>query len=127
MKRATDPEFVERERKYCRAAYHRSVSTPEGREAVYARIRPTSRRYMWRKGLAALGMTEADYDIMLVKQNGVCFICGSLPTGRRTKLCVDHDHITGKVRGLLCVGCNSSLGWIENKGVAKVLAYLETK
>jgi hypothetical protein len=39
---------------------------------------------------------------------GLCDICGGVPTG--IGLCIDHDHETGMVRGLLCNGCNIGLG-----------------
>ena len=52
------------------------------------------------------GLSRADYDALLAHQRGVCAICG----GRRTyALDVDHDHATGKVRGLLCRQCNRRL------------------
>lgn len=48
---------------------------------------------------------------MLAAQNGVCAICGKEPTkGRGRKLHIDHDHETGKRRGLLCNGCNTGIG-----------------
>jgi len=56
-------------------------------------------------------LTPEDYDRMLKRQNGVCFLCKAKPVGRR--LAVDHDHATGRVRGLLCTGCNVKLGWYE--------------
>lgn len=67
------------------------------------------------------GITPTDYDRMLVEQSGGCAICGKPPTSRR--LHVDHDHDTGKVRGLLCTRCNTSLGWLESHG-EKAGAYL---
>lgn len=63
-----------------------------------------------RKGLQrGYGITIPEYDKMLTTQNGVCAIClRTCPTGKR--LAVDHSHVNGKVRGLLCQGCNTSLG-----------------
>jgi len=59
------------------------------------------------------GITLEDYNEMLAIQNGVCAICNqSCTTGRR--LCVDHDHKTGKVRGLLCNDCNSGIGKLKD-------------
>jgi hypothetical protein len=59
------------------------------------------------------GITLADYDEMFEAQGGVCAICGKPQqshNGRR--LDVDHDHKTGKVRGLLCNKCNTVIGLI---------------
>lgn len=52
------------------------------------------------------GLTRADYEAVLSHQEGLCAIC----RGKRTyRLCVDHDHATGEVRGLLCRRCNKLL------------------
>ena len=57
------------------------------------------------------GIELADYNQMLEKQDGKCAICRS---DKKTRsLAVDHNHITGKVRALLCGGCNGQLGWYE--------------
>lgn len=62
------------------------------------------------------GITIEDYDRILQTQGG-CAICGTKTPGGRGRFHVDHDHITGKIRGLLCSGCNTKLGWYErNKG-----------
>lgn len=50
------------------------------------------------------GITIEDYDRMLEEQGGKCAVCGKKP--RKTSLAVDHNHRTGKVRGLLCFSCN---------------------
>lgn len=60
-------------------------------------------RHLQRK--FGLGLT--DYNNMLQSQNGVCAICFNPPTYRR--LDVDHDHITGAIRGLLCSWCNKQI------------------
>lgn len=54
------------------------------------------------------GITEADYQSMLVIQRGVCALCCE-----PAKLHIDHCHVTGVVRGLLCLRCNGSLAWVE--------------
>ena len=54
------------------------------------------------------GINQAQYDELLLKQNGVCLGCGKPPSKR--KLDVDHNHTTGKVRGLLCHHCNKAQG-----------------
>jgi hypothetical protein len=55
------------------------------------------------------GITLADYDRLLDGQGGVCAICGESRPEERT-LHVDHDHVSGAIRGLLCFRCNNSLG-----------------
>ena len=57
------------------------------------------------------GITLADYDRMVEKQDGKCAICESTnPSGNGARFAVDHDHKTGEVRGLLCFDCNSGIG-----------------
>lgn len=55
------------------------------------------------------GMTEDDYLALYETQGGVCAICKQPPVGNKG-LGVDHDHNTGVVRGLLCMGCNTGIG-----------------
>ena len=50
-----------------------------------------------------------------------CQICGARM--KKNKHSIDHDHTTGKVRGVLCVACNQKLGWFE-KNSDGVLKYL---
>lgn len=65
------------------------------------------------------GITENNYDAIFDSQNGVCAICGSPPKGDR-ELVIDHNHNTGKVRGLLCVTCNAGIGMLkDNKQILK--------
>jgi len=48
-------------------------------------------------------------------QKGVCAVCGRVETWRLPrKLSVDHDHLTGIVRGLLCHRCNIGIGYFED-------------
>jgi hypothetical protein len=55
-------------------------------------------------------MTIDDYKEMYINQLGNCLVCGK----HKDKLCVDHDHKTGEVRGLLCSRCNSGLAYIDD-------------
>jgi hypothetical protein len=69
------------------------------------------------------GITLVQYNQMLADQGGVCAICGKAP--KQYHLAVDHSHITGKVRMLLCLPCNKVLGYLENATwLAKAWAYL---
>ena len=54
------------------------------------------------------GITADEYMDLLLKQEGICAICGDVNIDR--SLAVDHDHVTGHVRGLLCTRCNQGLG-----------------
>lgn len=60
------------------------------------------------------GMKLAEYDSLVEACGGVCQSCGSPPAEEgsfsQCNLNVDHDHATGRVRGLLCSGCNLALG-----------------
>ena len=62
------------------------------------------------------GLTFEEYQALARAQGGVCAICALSPTGRSRgdRLCVDHDHESGVVRGLLCGRCNSALGHAED-------------
>jgi hypothetical protein len=54
-------------------------------------------------------MTAAEFEERLAQQNGVCEICKrTCSSGKR--LAIDHNHSTGKIRGLLCGKCNCGLG-----------------
>ena len=79
----------------------------------YRKIKPRSyltRKKEWLKSL--YGMTLEEYDNMFNKQNGVCAICFQ-PCKSKKGLAVDHNHKTGKVRGLLCANCNGAIGMLQ--------------
>jgi hypothetical protein len=63
-----------------------------------------------RRLLSVYGLSQEDYDAMLERQGGVCAICKRKPD-KGKPLCVDHCHVTGEVRGLLCHKCNSVLAF----------------
>ncbi len=75
------------------------------------------------------GLTPDDYDEILNKQNGRCAVCKSDRfDSKRKTLAVDHDHVTGKVRGLFCRRCNQAIGAFEDNPdlLRKAATYLET-
>lgn len=55
------------------------------------------------------GITETDYEALEEKQGGLCLICKE-SCSRGFRLSIDHDHKTGRIRGLLCNACNIGLG-----------------
>jgi hypothetical protein len=76
----------------------------KAQRAKYHRDNP-HKTYLWSLK-TRYGLSQHQYREMLSKQQGLCAICGDL----MKKINVDHDHKTGKVRGLLCFTCNSMLG-----------------
>jgi hypothetical protein len=72
------------------------------------------------------GLTVEEYDAMLARQGGGCGICGR-PPRPDISLHVDHDHETGRIRGLLCFRCNNSLGDLDDDPVLlrAALRYVE--
>ena len=68
----------------------------------------------WKRELKRIfGMTPNQYDELLKIQNESCGICGISSKEIKKRLSVDHDHITGKVRGLLCTRCNMAIGMFD--------------
>lgn len=88
-----------------------------------------NRTYNLRKNYG--GMTDEQYMQMYVAQGGVCKSCKQAETvtrdGRVRWLCVDHCHVTGRVRGLLCVGCNTAIGYARDRAerLRAAAAYLD--
>ena len=60
------------------------------------------------------GITIEDYDRMLAEQGGKCAICPRTNPVNGGRFHVDHDHNTGKIRGLLCSNCNTSIGLAQD-------------
>ena len=61
------------------------------------------------------GISLNEYTDLLEKQGNCCATCGAKePGGRWKSFAVDHDHKTGKVRGMLCKSCNIALGEVDD-------------
>lgn len=76
------------------------------------------------------GLGENAYEEMFEKQEGCCAICGGPPdrsfSGRPPVFAIDHNHVTGQVRELLCFKCNVRLQAIEDEQFMLLArAYLE--
>jgi hypothetical protein len=69
---------------------------------------------MRQRAVARYGITLEEFEKILAEQGGVCAVCGETESdvqyGRLRPLSVDHDHVTGKIRGLLCNSCNRGIG-----------------
>lgn len=102
-----------------------SVQSVVGRKAYYEANKDWIReRGVEQRLRSRYGVDLEWFESKLEEQGGVCKICGKTnDSGKR--LHVDHDHQTGKVRGLLCFRCNHRLGVLENREwVEAALAYL---
>lgn len=96
-----DPECRARSKEYHAIRYRERLA--ENGYSLESRERILKKQY---------GITLQDYVRILVSQNQKCAICGSETPDRggAESFDVDHDHATGKVRGLLCKHCNLMLG-----------------
>lgn len=87
--------------KTCTSAYQNSLRQKNPTRRAYARNYYLVKTY---------GITADEYDVILARQGGGCAICGATRGAvDRESLCVDHNHVTGVVRGLLCLRCNFSV------------------
>jgi len=96
-------ENPEQTKKQLRDNYYRNISkynTPK--DMKYQRNWQLKKKY---------NITQEDYEILLEQQNFKCAICKEESD---KKLHIDHDHKTGKVRGLLCSPCNTGLGLMKD-------------
>lgn len=110
-----DGPYVKGMCKNCYASDWRN-SHPEAiaRNAMLARLR-------------SFGITQEEYEALREEQQGRCAICLNAPSGRFTALAVDHNHETGRIRGLLCNNCNRALGLLGDTldNVARAANYLK--
>lgn len=82
-----------------------------------------------KRNVKRYGIDLSTYNLMLDSQDGHCACCPTKPGAENMGrgLAVDHDHVTGRVRGLLCGKCNSMLGYAKDDRVLLLTAidYLE--
>lgn len=137
---AHDPEFAEKRRAWMRAYAKLKNNTPEGRaankarkdryrakpgvrdhERAWAREYNRTRRTPEQRRASAFkhhhGIERDEADRLSAAQGNRCATCGEPPTGRGHcgRLHVDHDHETGRIRGLLCNRCNQALGLVHDR------------
>jgi hypothetical protein len=94
---------------------------------VYPKILKRKENYMREYDLMkAYNIGVKEYNQMLVAQDGKCLICSrdhKTLIGRKKFLCVDHNHKTNEVRGLLCDKCNRGLGLFNDDKEMLMSAY----
>jgi len=130
--RRADPEKGEKQRTAVRESVRKMRA--EGRqkpptEAQLAAKREQQKLAARAKAYAKIGATDEDYWSQLEAQGGKCAICPrTIPTHGDERFCYDHDHKTGKKRGLLCRYCNMAIGYLADdvERVKAALAYLES-
>lgn len=105
-------------------------SSRQKRKNRYDALSPEEKEARQRKSKCRkYGITLQEYDDLLLRQGGVCTLCGAKNLRAGDKyLCVDHDHITGDVRGLLCHRCNSGIGFLNDDPelLSKAAAYIRS-
>lgn len=94
--------------------------TPEARRAVYLKQRaavPPETRRRWARASTLrrkYGLTIGQFELLLSAQFNTCAICYDAFYNGLCEPVVDHDHETGRVRGLLCHRCNHALGHLRD-------------
>lgn len=98
-------------------------------KATHPINRERQRLYWRRQILKRHGITQEQYDTLLARQHGRCAICGRNSGNHKktTAFQIDHDHKTGRNRGLLCTSCNRGLGWFVDSvaNLRAAISYLE--
>jgi len=121
-KRVKDMAPAERERARARAnARYKADPEPAKRRAAEW-YRANQARVRSAKDWAQYGITPEDYARMFAAQGGRCAICRTANPGNGRRWSVDHDHETGKVRGLLCSQCNTGLGMLRDSPITLTAA-----
>jgi len=111
---ANPQPYIERVLKWQRENRDRYLARQQeykesGRKATSDRKSYLKRKY---------GLTIEEYDALLAAQGGGCAICGNPDADN-----VDHDHITGEVRGILCFNCNIAIGHVADEADRLLLAF----
>lgn len=123
FRRLSGPPSITRPCGYCASDF----SSPDGRQRYCSddcartakSLREAYRRY---------GITMAEYRTIWFHQGGVCAICEQPETTERNRLlAIDHDHVSGHVRALLCSQCNRAIGLLRDdpKTIRAAADYVE--
>ena len=97
---------------------HQLIDYEEQRQRVCLKEqkRRKNPNYKLKRLYRTYGLTTASYTAMFEKQQYKCAICEKEVTPHTRLSHVDHDHETGKIRGILCHPCNIGLGFVEKDG-----------
>ena len=123
-------EFSERTENACGYRLQCKQCVREYNAARFRQLKATGKYRAFRRSqtLKAYKISPAEYAALLHEQSGVCAIC-KCPPPDGMSLCVDHDHKTGNVRGLLCKPCNLILGNASDNPdrLLEAASYLEAR
>ena len=114
--------FAHRERSRAwRLVHHEEL---RAKKKIYQK---THREVWWARHIKAqYGLTPSAFNKLLADQGGICAVCGNKDWNGRGPH-VDHDHITGMVRGILCSNCNAALGQVKDSipTLERMIEYLK--
>lgn len=117
----------------CRKKYRREAEVKErtstynkryaeqNPELMKAKDRKNSLKRFW-------NMTQEQFQVLLNAQNGTCALCSKTESNPNKSLCIDHDHNTGRIRGLLCDNHNRAMGLFKDsiEDMEKAIKYLKS-
>jgi len=119
IKRKQSNNWVEKNREKVNAGYRQKRKENRQRYKGYALKKD-------------FGISLEDYNVMFQNQSGLCAICGEKEktkhqSGHLKDLAVDHNHVTGRIRGLLCWVCNTGIGKLKDSPelLRKAADYIE--
>lgn len=114
------PDRLAHARQLCDSCYERDLRSRNPQYAARRKVdQPLRRRDNWFK--RKYGISLDDYTQLLLAQGGGCALCG-----KTNKLNLDHSHLSGVVRGILCSTCNMAIGNLGDsaEGLNRALQYL---
>lgn len=112
--------------KKCLSHYYKEYykNNPDKYEALKAQTRKNAPKYINRERTRAkmYGLSVEQLRKIRLTNNGMCWLCNLRPATQ-----IDHDHITGKIRGHLCTPCNTGLGKLGDSvsGLENAIRYLK--
>ena len=125
-RKESSKKYYEENKEACKQRTKEHPSCIAAREKYRNKPETKDKIRIWRL-LQNYGITNQDYEQMLENQGFCCAGCGLHQNILEKKLNVDHDHVTGKVRGLLCGNCNRALGLVKDnmETLVRLQEYLE--
>ena len=92
------------------------------------KVRITSDRRNKARSYSMYGVSKDWYEKKLIEQGGRCAICGNYSSAYRRRFAIDHCHISGITRGLLCIRCNAGIGQFKDneQNLINAIEYLKS-